>query len=148
MLSLCCRRLVVGISILRSGEPPTPIAAPDVYDGTSAVGESRHRIPRRIRCQPTELCLQNCAATDCPPGPMSALGGCGRAAPATLGCDTLKPQGSRKHHREGEWDDATCSPVHSVLPPRRRHFPALHNRSAAGGWLNFLAECRARVITP
>ena len=25
------------------------IAAPDVYDGTSAVGESRHRIPRRIR---------------------------------------------------------------------------------------------------
>src|SRR6266851_1795134 len=26
-----------------------PIAAPDVCDGTSAVGESRHRIPRRIR---------------------------------------------------------------------------------------------------
>jgi hypothetical protein len=25
------------------------IAAPDVCDGTSAVGESRHRIPRRIR---------------------------------------------------------------------------------------------------
>ena len=26
-----------------------PIAAPDVCDSTSAVGESRHRIPRRIR---------------------------------------------------------------------------------------------------
>ena len=33
--------------------------------------------------QPTEPCLQNCAAwpTDCHPGPMSALGGSGRAAP-------------------------------------------------------------------
>jgi hypothetical protein len=28
---------------------PEYIAAPDVCDGTSAVGESRHRIPRRIR---------------------------------------------------------------------------------------------------
>ena len=25
------------------------LAAPDVCDGTAAVGESRHRIPRRIR---------------------------------------------------------------------------------------------------
>ena len=30
-------------------EPVWPIAAPDVCDGTSIVGESRHRIPRRIR---------------------------------------------------------------------------------------------------
>ena len=26
-----------------------PTAAPDVCDGTSAAGESRHRIPRRLR---------------------------------------------------------------------------------------------------
>jgi hypothetical protein len=35
---------------------PGHIAAPDVCDGTAAVGESRHRIPRRIRWQPTEPC--------------------------------------------------------------------------------------------
>jgi hypothetical protein len=34
---------------------PSGIAAPDVCDGTSAVGESRHRIPRRIIRQPTCL---------------------------------------------------------------------------------------------
>ena len=34
-----------------------PIAAPDVCDGTSAVGESRHRIPGASVGQPTEPCL-------------------------------------------------------------------------------------------
>ena len=34
-----------------------PIAAPAVFDGTSAVGESRHRIPGASVGQPTELCL-------------------------------------------------------------------------------------------
>src|SRR4029077_7458532 len=45
-------------------EPPSvidvaywPIAAPDVYDGTSAVGESRHRIPGASVGEPTEPCL-------------------------------------------------------------------------------------------
>jgi hypothetical protein len=33
------------------------IAAPDVCDGTSAVGESRHRIPGASVGQPTEPCL-------------------------------------------------------------------------------------------
>jgi hypothetical protein len=33
------------------------IAAPDVCDGTSAVGESRHRIPGASVDQPTEPCL-------------------------------------------------------------------------------------------
>ena len=32
-------------------------AAPDVCDGTSAVGESRHRIPGASVGQPTEPCL-------------------------------------------------------------------------------------------
>ena len=32
------------------------IAAPDVCDGTSAVGESRHRIPGASVGQPTEPC--------------------------------------------------------------------------------------------
>ena len=33
------------------------IAAPDMCDGTSAVGESRHRIPGASVGQPTEPCL-------------------------------------------------------------------------------------------
>ena len=33
------------------------IAAPDVCDGTSAVGENRHRIPGASVGQPTEPCL-------------------------------------------------------------------------------------------
>ena len=33
-----------------------PIAAPDACDGTSAVGESRHRVPKAH--QPTEPCLE------------------------------------------------------------------------------------------
>jgi hypothetical protein len=37
------------------------IAAPDVCDGTSAVGESRHRIPGASVGQPTEPCLAACA---------------------------------------------------------------------------------------
>jgi hypothetical protein len=38
--------------------PLLPIAAPDVCDGTSAVGESRHRIPGASVGQPTEPCLE------------------------------------------------------------------------------------------
>src|SRR3954463_14746125 len=58
-------RVVLSFS-LRSPltEPPSVIdvaywhiAAPDVCDGTSAVGESRHRIPGAYVGQPTEPCL-------------------------------------------------------------------------------------------
>ena len=50
--------------------PPYPdlwhIAAPDVCDGMSAVGESRHRIPGASVGQPTEPCLEmhNAAPAD------------------------------------------------------------------------------------
>ena len=37
--------------------PVGHIAAPDVCDGTSAVGGSRHRIPGASVGQPTEPCL-------------------------------------------------------------------------------------------
>ena len=51
-----------------------PIAAPDVCDGTSAVGGSRHRIPSTSVRQPTEPCLG--AATrggqECKPRPTQA----------------------------------------------------------------------------
>ena len=39
-----------------------PLAAPDVCDSTSAVGESRHRIPGASIGQLTEPCLGKCAA--------------------------------------------------------------------------------------
>ena len=40
------------------------IAAPDVCDGTSAVGESRHRIPGASVGQPTEPCLVGAGFSD------------------------------------------------------------------------------------
>jgi hypothetical protein len=44
-----------------SSAGPWHIAAPDVCGGTSAVGESRHRIPGASVGQPTEPCLGKCA---------------------------------------------------------------------------------------
>jgi len=41
-----------------------PIAAPDVCDGTSAVGESRHRIPGASVGQPTEPCFKTRVLTN------------------------------------------------------------------------------------
>ena len=43
--------------VLRLLQHNRHLAAPDVCDGTSAVGESRHRIPGASVGQPTEPCL-------------------------------------------------------------------------------------------
>src|ERR1700739_2314222 len=52
-------RLLLPLSGLeRSDFVLWPIAAADVCDGTSAVGESRHRIPGACVGQPTEPCLR------------------------------------------------------------------------------------------
>jgi hypothetical protein len=62
---ICLRRLDGGLELAVKDDGAVTmrecrflhIAAPDVCDGTSAVGESRHRIPGASVGQPTEPCL-------------------------------------------------------------------------------------------
>jgi hypothetical protein len=56
-----CRALSAGPSRVRSWRH---IAAPDVCDGTSAVGESRHRIPRCVRWSTDSTLLSSIGLSD------------------------------------------------------------------------------------